>query len=179
MVSTSIYSIESEEELRNTLGIANENEEDDESNDFAPDSPIQINVDESVDVTDVQGLENVPIVVQPTDDSTEVLYNGNDNGNDVDVNNSSMQGCVSCSEVLDGNSGSACEKCEHLCYVARLSLYENRLVCSLCMRQEVMNIERRGTKRRQEEQAQIMLRRSAKKFKEATVGHSFRCCAAA
>ena len=38
-----------------------------------PESPIQISIDESVDVTEVQGLENVPIVVQPTDDSTGFL----------------------------------------------------------------------------------------------------------
>ena len=47
-----------------------------------------------------------------------------------------------------------------------------KLICSHCLQQETLDNERRGTKRNQEEQAALMLQKSARRFKEAKIGDS-------
>ena len=78
-----------------------------------------------------------------------------------DENNSSMEGCLVCSELIDGPSSVYCHTCEKAlhdrCALKSLTSPENK-VCNLCYQKESMDSERRGTKRRQEEQAEDMLK---------------------
>ena len=46
------------------------------------------------------------------------------------------------------------------------------MVCNLCYQKEVMDRERRGTKRKQEQQAASMLVKSARRYKQTSVGDS-------
>ena len=53
-----------------------------------------------------------------------------------------------------------------------MSVNSLNLVFTLCYRKEVMDEERRGTKRKQEQQATAMLAKSARRYKQANVGDS-------
>ena len=46
------------------------------------------------------------------------------------------------------------------------------MICTLCYNSESMNRERQGTKRKQDLQAEYMLLKSARRYKEAVVGDS-------
>ena len=57
------------------------------------------------------------------------------------------------------------------CLQASISTH-GTMVCNLCYQKEVMDRERRGTKRKKEQQAASMLVKSARRYKQASVGDS-------
>ena len=87
-----------------------------------------------------------------------------------------MEGCISCSNLyLRLTTEDICVNCQGPCHTKCLqqSLQNpDDKICSLCYTKEVMDNERRGTKRRQEQQAAEMLAKSARRYKVALVGDS-------
>ena len=53
-----------------------------------------------------------------------------------------------------------------------LNFTHGPMVCNLCYQKEVVDRERRGTKRKKEQQAASMLVKSARRYKQASVGDS-------
>ena len=151
--------IETEEQLLMAIGSEELSDEDTNTNaEYVTihDEPVQ----------DLQSLENIPFVVQ---ESSEVDIDETENANEVieDMNNCSLEACVTCSELLDRPS--FCVTCQS---PHHKNCLQNSMVCMLCFTKETMEQERRGTKRRQEEQATSMLQKSARRYKQAQVGDS-------
>ena len=68
-----------------------------------------------------------------------------------------------------------CDTCESPCHKSCLkssSESQHVMVCTLCYQKELMDRERRGTKRKQEKQASDMLAKSARRYKQAKIGDS-------
>ena len=122
----------------------------------------------------MQNLENIPFVVQQvasddvsddvtndiTDDVTDDVTEETElNGGNIiieDLNNSSMEGCVACSNLfLRPSETSECSSCHSPCHerCSQASIAtQGTMVCNLCYQKEIMDRERRGTKRKQEQQ---------------------------
>ena len=78
--------------------------------------------------------------------------------------------CVGCTKnFMPGSFATAktCITCKKFCHQKCLV---DDTVCVVCHQQEQIYFQRQGAKRKQEEQANKMLERSAKRFKEAEVG---------
>ena len=174
-----IDGMETEEQLIEALGL--ESSAEVEMEEEVTEEVVQN--EQNIDVVTVpadfqmQSLENIPFIIQQ--DASEVTEESDvDNGNDIieDLNNSSMEGCVACSNLfLRPTSEGSCSSCQSPCHTRCLQVSivaQDTLVCSLCYQKEVMDRERRGTKRKQEQQAAAMLVKSARRYKQASVGDS-------
>ena len=161
--------IQDEEELMKALGLPYVGPTDDGtmdgSNDDVPvveeetdQPPVNYMTISSDDEINLQSIENIPVVVQQTSEE-------NSNGN------YGTEGCVSCYEFVRTNEAVNCSLCEKPChYFCVSSDSTERQLCRICSQKEIMEAERRGTKRKQEQQADVMLRKSSRRFKEAKVG---------
>ena len=155
-----IDTLETEDELIQALGQNNCAEEM-----LPTDDEIELVTDD----LDIQDLNGIPFVIEAED------TNG---GNDIvqDLNNSSMHGCIVCSTLLSSPSDTVhCSTCDSPSHKRCLQeSIENSAskVCTICLQKEIMDKQRRGTKRKQEQQAAEMLAKSARRYKQAKVGDS-------
>ena len=85
--------IETEEEVLMAMGSDELSDEDTNTN-------VEYVTINNETVQDLQSLENIPFVVQ---ESSEVEVDDTENTNEVieDINNCSLEACVTCSELLD------------------------------------------------------------------------------
>ena len=167
-----IASIETEDDLMEALGTENNVEEYLVEQEVLPtDDEIQL-VSVPTDL-EMQSLENIPFVIATNDDN-ETCEDDNEIEIIDDPNNSSMEGCEVCQLSLDRPSRTdlcgTCEACCHIHCLKPSSEAQDRLVCTLCFQKEMIDKERRGTKRKQEQQAQEMLAKSARRYRQAKVG---------
>ena len=78
--------------------------------------------------------------------------------------------CVSCGEIFSPQtifSARSCSSCQRFYHA---SCIKDDILCQLCKKQGQIIAQRQGAKRKQQDQAEKMLERSAKRFKEAQVG---------
>ena len=78
--------------------------------------------------------------------------------------------CVSCGKFFGPATicqAKSCVACQNFCHP---SCMEDDKLCLLCHKQAQIFSQREGAKRKQQDQADKMLERSAKRFKEAEVG---------
>ena len=85
-------------------------------------------------------------------------------------NSMNIGSCVSCGENFSPQSIFSARSCSSCQGFSHASCIKDDILCQLCKKQAQIIAQRQGAKRKQQDQADKMLERSTKRFKEAQVG---------